>query len=96
MDQHIPPRVIGAFFLYQKDLPILLKDASHSVDNSEQEGLVVIYDEDTETITFDWNQETHPEYNFLSLMTPEELSKMLMDYLHTLEDEHEEPTVQGG
>lgn len=63
------------------------------MESSSDDGLTIIYDEDTSSLTFEWDNETHPEYNFLALLTPEELSKTLMDYLHRLEAEDEEPTV---
>ena len=63
------------------------------MESSSDGGLTIIYDEDTSSLTFEWDNETHPEYNFLNLLTPEELNKVLMDYLHRLEAEDEEPTV---
>jgi hypothetical protein len=63
------------------------------MESSSDDGLTIIYDEDTSSLTFEWDNETHPEYNFLNLLTPEELNKVLMDYLHRLEAEDEEPTV---
>lgn len=63
------------------------------MESSGDDGLTIIYDEDTSCLTFEWDNETHPEYNFLNLLTPEELTKTLMDYLHRLEAENEEPTV---
>jgi len=66
------------------------------MESSSEDGLTVSYDEESGTITFDWDNETHPEYNFLNLLTPEELSKMLMDRVKELEAEDEEPTIQAG
>jgi len=63
------------------------------MESSTNDGLTVSYDEESGTITFDWDNETHPEYNFLNLLTPEELSKMLMDRIKELVAEDEEPTV---
>lgn len=63
------------------------------MESSSEDGLTVSYDEESGTITFDWDNETHPEYNFLNLLTPEELSKMLMDRIKELVTEDEEPTV---
>jgi hypothetical protein len=63
------------------------------MESSSDDGLTIIYDEDASSLTFEWDNETHPEYNFLNLLTPEELNKVLMDYLHRLEAEDEEPTV---
>lgn len=63
------------------------------MESSTNDGLTVSYDEESGTITFDWDNEMHPEYNFLNLLTPEELSKMLMDRIKELVAEDEEPTV---
>ena len=63
------------------------------MESSSDDGLTIIYDEDASSLTFEWDNKTHPEYNFLNLLTPEELNKVLMDYLHRLEAEDEEPTV---
>lgn len=63
------------------------------MESSSEDGLTVSFDEESGTITFDWDNETHPEYNFLNLLTPEELSKMLMDRIKELVAEDEEPTV---
>lgn len=63
------------------------------METTEDGDLKVSYDEENGVITFDWNEETHPEYNFLHLLAPEELSKMLLDRLEMLEASDEEPTV---
>lgn len=49
-------------------------------------GLAVTYNDETGVITFDWNPETHPEYNYLQDLTPEKFSQLLQDYL----DKHNE------
>jgi hypothetical protein len=51
-------------------------------ESSSGEGLTVTYDEETLTITFDWDPETHPEYNFLSSWTAQDLTQMLTEYLN--------------
>ena len=66
------------------------------MESSSEDGLTVSYDEESGTITFDWDNETHPEYSFLNLLTPEESSKMLMDRIKELVTEDEEPTIQAG
>lgn len=60
------------------------------LETSSGEGLVVTYDEDTLSITFDWDPETHPEYNFLESMSPQDLTKMLTDYLELTDAELKE------
>ena len=56
-------------------------------ETSSSEGLTVTYDEETFTFTFDWNEETHPEYNFLSGWTSQDLIQLLTEYLKQVEDE---------
>lgn len=63
------------------------------METTDDSGLRVSYDKENGVITFDWDEETHPEYNFLHLLTPEELSKMLLGKLEMLEASDEEPTV---
>lgn len=59
-------------------------------DTSTGHGLTVTYDEETLTFTFDWDPETHPEYNFLEDLTSNELIKMITDYLELIENEQKE------
>lgn len=49
-----------------------------STESTTMEGLTVSFDEETSTFTFDWNEETHPEYNYLTEMTEEMFTEMLM------------------
>ena len=63
------------------------------METTDDSGLRVSYDKENGVITFDWDEEAHPEYNFLHLLTPEELSKMLLGKLEMLEASDEEPTV---
>ena len=63
------------------------------MESTEDGNLNVSYDEENGVITFDWDEEAHPEYNFLHLLTPEELTTMLFDRLKMLEASDEEPTV---
>jgi hypothetical protein len=55
-------------------------------ESRSDEGLVVTYDEESLTFSFDWNPETHPEYNFLEEMTSSELLKMLTHYLELTDE----------
>lgn len=61
-------------------------------DTSTGEGLTVTYDDESLTFTFDWDPETHPEYNFLENMTSNELIKMITDYLELTENAQKEST----
>lgn len=56
-------------------------------ESRSDEGLVVTYDEESLTFSFDWNPETHPEYNFLEKMTSSELIKMITHYLELTDEE---------
>lgn len=71
-------------------------ETPNDIEDTEQDGLTICFDEETCTITFDWNDETHPEYNFLHLLTPEQLSKMLMDQIEQSLPTDEERTIQDG
>jgi hypothetical protein len=71
-------------------------ETPNDIEDTEQDGLTVSFDEETCTITFDWNDETHPEYNFLHLLTPEQLSKMLMDQIKQSLPTDEERAIQDG
>jgi len=57
------------------------------MESSTSNGLTIIYDEENAEFTFDWDEATHPEYNFLKDMTGEELGDMLMERLKKLEAE---------
>jgi len=64
------------------------------MESSEQDGLQVSFDEESGTFTFEWNEETHPQYNYLKLMTPEEFSQALSDRLQQLIDDENGSAVQ--
>ena len=54
------------------------------------DGLSVSYDEEKGVISFDWDPETHPEYNYLEGLTAEELVNMVLDYINKKELNGEE------
>ena len=58
-----------------------------TMESSTTNGLTIIYDEKNAEFTFDWDENTHPEYNFLKDMTGEKLADMIMDRLKKLEAE---------
>lgn len=66
------------------------------MESSEQDGLLVGFDEESGSFTFEWDDATHPEYNFLRLLTPEELSRALSDRLQELIDDETSSDIQGG
>lgn len=43
----------------------------------EDDGLSITVDEETDTITFSWNEDTHPQWNFLKNAGKEELIKFM-------------------
>lgn len=47
-------------------------------ESTTLDGLTVSYDEETGTFTFDWDEETHPQYNYLKELTEEMFTEMLM------------------
>ena len=60
-----------------------------NVERSEKDGLVVIIDNETNIITFEWDDETDPQWNFLRELGEERVTEMLMDYCKQVTSEHE-------
>jgi hypothetical protein len=58
---------------------------SESLSWVEEGGLLITYDEESGQITFEWNEETHPEYNALYGLTSERFSQMLKEYCEQLD-----------
>jgi len=58
---------------------------------SSDAGLTVTYDEETSTFSFEWDEETHPEYNFIKDFTDESFATMMREYIARLDLEHHEP-----
>lgn len=67
-----------------------------NMESNEQDGLFVQFDEESSTFTFEWDDETHPEYNFLRLLSPEELMNALSERLEELIQHESDPDVQRG
>jgi hypothetical protein len=59
------------------------------VERSEKDGLVVSIDDETDLITLEWDEETHPQWNFLHELGEEGVTQMLMDYCKQVLFEHE-------
>lgn len=51
------------------------------MEASEKEGLIVSFDDESSTFSFEWDENTHPEYNYLKDLTSEKFSQILKDYL---------------
>jgi len=46
-------------------------------------GLFVTFNEESLSVDIDWDEELHPEYNFLKDLTPEQLTQMLLNALNS-------------
>jgi len=73
------------------------------MESISEDGLTVSYDEEQGIITFDWNEETHTQYNWLSELTAEQLMQSILNYCNDIIDNEQEaqagddhPQVQGG
>lgn len=53
---------------------------------SKGDGLRVIYDEEARSLSFEWDSETHPEYDYLLGLTSESLATLLTAHLESLDD----------
>ena len=59
------------------------------VERSEQNGLVVIIDDEASLMTLEWDDETHPQWNFLRDLGEDGVTEMLIDYCNQVLSEHE-------
>ena len=59
------------------------------VERSEKDGLVVIIDDETNLMTLEWDDETHPQWNFLHDLGEEGVTELLIDYCKQIISEHE-------
>lgn len=54
------------------------------VETSTDAGLTVSIDDETGIISFEWDEETHPEYNFIKGFTDESFAIMIREYIDSL------------
>lgn len=59
------------------------------VERSEKDGLVVIIDDETDTLTLEWDDETHPQWNFLRELGEEGVSELILTQCQQILSEHE-------
>ena len=64
-------------------------------ESSSGEGLTVSYDDETFTITFDWDPDANPEYNFLTGWTSQDLTQLLTEYLKQVEEDSNDESQAG-
>jgi hypothetical protein len=48
------------------------------MESSTENGLTIIYDDEASLLTFEWDENTHPEYNCLKGLTSEKLFEMML------------------
>ena len=51
---------------------------------STDAGLTVTFDDETGIFSFEWDEETHPEYNFIKDFTDESFATMMRKYIDSL------------
>lgn len=61
-------------------------DDDSNLEISEGNGLLIIYNEKEGNLTINWNEDTHPEYNFLNNCSSENILKMLLCHLENNPD----------
>ena len=59
----------------------------------ERDGLTITYDDEKGEITFDWNGDTHPKYNFLAELSEEALLDLIVDQIRKNLDQITESKV---
>jgi hypothetical protein len=56
-------------------------------ENGGEDGLIVTLDDETNNLTFTWNPDTHPQWNYLHELGEDGVKELLMDYVQrTLEE----------
>ena len=50
------------------------------VDRSEEDGLVITIDDEANLITFEWDEETHPQWNILRELGEDGVNQLLKDH----------------
>ena len=73
------------------------------METSTDAGLTVTYDEETGIFSFEWDEETHPEYNFIKDFTDESFATMIREHIaklglpdHAQEASDDSTKVQAG
>jgi len=61
------------------------------METSTDAGLTVSIDDETGIISFEWDEETHPEYNFIKDFTDESFATMLQNYIDSLGLDRNDP-----
>lgn len=64
-------------------------------ESSSGEGLTVTYDDETLTFSFDWDSQTHPEYDFLLNWTSQDLTKLVTEFLDQIDTETNDQSETG-
>jgi hypothetical protein len=59
------------------------------IDRSEKDGLVISIDDETDTLTLEWDDETHPQWNFLRELGEEGVSELILTQCQQILSEHE-------
>lgn len=54
------------------------------METSSDAGLTVTFDDETGIFSFEWDDETHPEYNFIKDFTDESFATMMREYIDSL------------
>jgi len=54
------------------------------METSSDAGLTVSIDDETGIVSFEWYEETHPEYNFIKDFTDETFATMMREYIDRL------------
>ena len=59
------------------------------VDWSEKDGLVILVDDEAKSITFEWDEKTHPQWNILHELGEDGVNQLLMSHCTQVLSEHE-------
>lgn len=70
-------------------------DIIENEDTIESKGLTVSFNQETSEITFEWDPDTHPEFNYLSELSAEDIHSTLMKHFaDTVEQARKDQTTE--
>jgi len=70
-------------------------DSIENKDTIESKGLTVSFNQETSEITFEWDPDTHPEFNYLNELSAEDIHSTIMKHFADIvEQANEDQTTE--
>jgi len=66
------------------------------MESSTENGLTIIYDDEAGLLTFEWDENTHPQYNCLKELTSKKFFEMMLASLEQTETNDQQEQGEAG